>query len=111
MISSHPRITILFAILLVGPACKTRDSYYCKGALLDNCSLIDAAIDTEIDAADVGCMRFSTQLDTCKLGTGTDLLMISGNRIYNTDTHVLEDVGGDNAVPVMHAMVTNQALP
>jgi len=95
MIRSHQRITILLASFLVGPACKTRDPYYCEGAPLDNCSLSDA-----------GCETFSTQLDTCALGTGTDLI-ISGNRIYNTDTHILEDVGGGNAVPVMHTRVTN----
>src|ERR1700733_11079045 len=84
MISSHPCITILLASFLVGPAC-------CPD---------------EKPPADAGCTTFSKQLDTCMLDTGTDL-MISGNRIYNTDTHVLEDVGGGNAAPVVNARVTN----
>src|SRR5678816_3090365 len=40
MISPHQRMTILLAILLVWPACKTPDPYFCEGARLDNCSLI-----------------------------------------------------------------------
>jgi hypothetical protein len=51
-----------------------------------------------------GCQSFSTQLDTCALGA-TDDVMITGNRIYNTDTHVLADVGGDNEVAVPHARI------
>jgi hypothetical protein len=53
-----------------------------------------------------GCQSFSTQLDTCALDVTMDV-MITGLRIYNTDTHVLADVNGDNAVAVPHARIAN----
>src|SRR5262245_53895449 len=95
MIRSHQRITVLLAGLLVGPACKTRDPLYCEGAPLDNCSI---------------CITFTIQLDTCELDADRDTdtdLMLSGDWIYNTDTHVLNDVVSGNIAPVDHARVKN----
>lgn len=37
MASSHQRITILLAILLPGPGCKTEDPFFCPGAPYNNC--------------------------------------------------------------------------
>ncbi|HSK03273.1 MAG TPA: right-handed parallel beta-helix repeat-containing protein [Kofleriaceae bacterium] len=42
MPSFPSRITILLVVLLLAPACKTRDAYYCEGAPNNNCLLGDA---------------------------------------------------------------------
>jgi hypothetical protein len=36
------RIPVLLVVLLLAPACKTRDAYYCEGAPNNNCLLSDA---------------------------------------------------------------------
>jgi hypothetical protein len=42
MASFPSRIPLFLVAILLAPACKTRDAYYCEGAPNDNCLLVDA---------------------------------------------------------------------
>lgn len=65
--------------------------------------------DSRHDAAQ-GCESYSTQLDTCMIGSGANLdLTLSGSNSYNTDTHVLTESSATSSPP--HVVVMTSTGP